>query len=102
MSLHKEIEQEAAKIRAYLWGKTRVYAYLDNDKIVIKDRIYCNNGLQAMGSYHKDMIDKKDEYGRDVIEVRLRFYIDALSAKGHIPSSLGKHLDVMRNSEISE
>ena len=95
MSLHKEIEQEAAKIGAHLYFKTRVYAYWDGDEIVIKDKLYCNNGLQMIGTYDKWMNLKQ-------IQDRLKFHLDCLIAKGHIPSSLGKHLDVMRNSEISE
>ena len=95
MSITKEIEQEAAKIRAYLWGKNRVYAYWDGDDIVIKDKIYCNGGLQAMGTYDKWMDDEK-------ILARLKHHIDCLITHGHIPSSLGRWSELMRNSETKE
>lgn len=92
MSITKEIQQEAAKIRAYLWGKTRVYAYFDGTDIVVKDKIYCNGGMQAMGTYDKWMDDEK-------ILARLKHHIDCLITNGHIPSSLGKHLPIMRREE---
>lgn len=94
MNILKEIEQEAAKIGAHLYFKTRVYAYFDGNDIIIKDKIYCNGGLQAIGTYDKWMNLKQ-------IQDRLKFHLDCLIAKGHIPSSLGKYLDVMRNNDIS-
>ena len=100
MSITKEIEQEAAKIRghlafAILEGNSRVYAYWDGDDIVIKDKIYCNGGLQAMGTYDKWMDDDK-------ILARLKHHIDCLITHGHIPSSLGRWSELMRNSDITE
>ena len=92
MSITKEIEQEAAKIRLRLGFKDRVYAYCDGEQIVIKDRIYCNGGLQAMGTYHKDMTKKE-------VEQRLYGHITRLSLQGHIPSSLGRWSEVMRQDE---
>jgi len=93
MNILKEIEQEAAKIRAYLWGKTRVFVYYDGQDIVVKDKIYCSGGLQAMGTYDKWMDDAK-------ILSRLKGHIDSLITNGHIPSSLGKYSELMRKDDI--
>ena len=93
MNIIKEIEQEAAKIGAHLYFKTRVYAYFDGQDIIIKDKIYCNGGLQAMGTYDKWMNQEK-------IRERLKFHIDCLIAHGHIPSSLGRWSELMRTEEI--
>ena len=99
MSITKEIEQEAAKIRAHLHFKTRVYAYWDGQDIVIKDKIYCNGGHQLIGTYDKWMAEDK---GRDRILDRLKCHIDCLITHGHIPSSLGRWSELMRNSDITE
>ena len=93
MSLHKEIEQEAAHISAQLLFKRRVFAYFDGDEISVKDRMYCNGGLVYLGTYDNDM-DKQEVVGK------LKFWVDCAMTKGHIPSSLGKHLDVMRQEEV--
>lgn len=98
MSLHKEIEQEAIKIGAHLAFKDRVHAYFDReqDKIVVRDDVITTDeNLQALGTFDKDMNLKqrmKRLYGNVV----------ALAKHGHIPSSLGRHLDVMRINDISE
>lgn len=94
MSIHKEIHQEAAKIRAYLLDKCRVYAYWHENRIVIKDKNYCK--MQLIGSYDKWMLDIKNGRGEDKILKKLQADLDALINRGHIPSSLGKYSELMR------
>jgi len=86
MSLHKEIEQEAAKIGAHLAFKYRVHAYYDRreNKIVVRDDVITTDkNLQAMGTYTK-LMNQAD------CKKRLYGHIVRLSKQGHIPSSLGK------------